>query len=70
VYFIFFLARVNCLWGLRGLVGQIKSIGYELSVSATAEYGGGFNRSMQHTENCVSRWSVADEVPDAKLLYR
>jgi hypothetical protein len=31
---------------------------------------GGFNRSMQHTENCVSRRSVADEVPDTKLLHR
>jgi integrase len=30
---------------------------------------GGFNRSMQHTKNCVCRRSVADEVPDANLLH-
>jgi putative transposase len=37
---------------------------------AEAALGGGFNGSMQHTENCVSRRSVADEVPDTKVLHR
>src|SRR4029453_13232877 len=32
-------------------------------------YGGGFNRSMQHTDHCVSRRSVADEVPRTHLLH-
>ena len=31
---------------------------------------GGFNWSMQHTDCCVSRRSVADEVPDANFLHR
>jgi len=35
-----------------------------------AGYTGGFNRSMQHTDRCVSSRSVADEVPHAHLLHR
>ncbi|MNR10270.1 hypothetical protein D3C85_1265130 [compost metagenome] len=31
--------------------------------------GGGFNRSMQHTYNCLGRRIVADEVPDTDLLH-
>jgi hypothetical protein len=29
---------------------------------------GGFNRSMQHTKNCVGRRSVADEAAETNLL--
>jgi hypothetical protein len=31
--------------------------------------GCGFNRSMQHTSNCVSRRSVADDPKIADQLY-
>lgn len=31
--------------------------------------GGGFKRSMQHTDCCVGRSSVADEVPDTEVYY-
>ena len=34
-----------------------------------AAFHGGFNRSMQHTNHCVGRRSVADEVPDTNLLH-
>jgi hypothetical protein len=38
-----------------------------------ATYGplleGGFNRWMQHTRNCVSRRSVADETKTSDLLH-
>lgn len=33
-----------------------------------ATLAGGFNRSMQHTDRCVSSRSVADEAPNAHLL--
>ena len=36
---------------------------------ATSACGGGFNRSMQHTDRCVSSRSVADEAPHAHLLH-
>ena len=37
--------------------------------SGSSPKGGGFNRSMQHTDCCVSRRSVVDEVPDANFLH-
>jgi hypothetical protein len=30
--------------------------------------GGGFNRSMQHTDRCIGSRSVADEAQDSHLL--
>lgn len=40
-----------------------------ISAMSTASLGGGFNRSMQHIKSCMSRRSVADELPDANLLH-
>src|SRR6476660_9450378 len=39
-------------------------------MGAVTAFHGGFNRSTQHTDHCVSRRSVANEVPDADLLHR
>jgi tripartite-type tricarboxylate transporter receptor subunit TctC len=57
-----------------GMVAKAPADGYTLILltgghAVSAAMYGGFNWSMQHTDCCVSRRSVADEVPDADFLH-